>query len=112
MRGTKPASANQGLCTATARGDMRKTILPIAITPLLCHGRHSGGLVRRGGIMSIRRILSDTSGATAIEYGLIVALIALAIMGAMQSLGGGVGGMWTFNDQEFNTAIDSALDQN
>jgi pilus assembly protein Flp/PilA len=33
-------------------------------------------------------------GATAIEYGLIAALIAVAAIGGMQSLGGGVGGMW------------------
>jgi pilus assembly protein Flp/PilA len=41
------------------------------------------------------RLLSvDERGATAIEYGLIVALIAVAAIGGMQSLGGGVGGMW------------------
>jgi pilus assembly protein Flp/PilA len=43
---------------------------------------------------TIRKLCVDQSGATAIEYGLIVALIAVAIMGALQGLGGGVGGMW------------------
>jgi len=38
---------------------------------------------------------SDKRGATAIEYGLIAALIAVAIMGSLQSLGGGSNGMWT-----------------
>jgi pilus assembly protein Flp/PilA len=33
-------------------------------------------------------------GATAIEYGLIVALIAVAAIGGMQALGGGSRGMW------------------
>jgi pilus assembly protein Flp/PilA len=33
-------------------------------------------------------------GATAIEYGLIAALIAVAAISGMQSLGGGVGGLW------------------
>jgi pilus assembly protein Flp/PilA len=33
-------------------------------------------------------------GATAIEYGLIAALIVIAMMAGLQSLGGGVGGMW------------------
>ena len=42
----------------------------------------------------LRRLGADERGATAIEYGLIVALIAVAIMGALNSLGGGVGGMW------------------
>ena len=42
----------------------------------------------------ISRLLKDESGATAIEYGLIVALIAVACITAMQSLGGGSQGMW------------------
>ena len=47
-------------------------------------------------IRKILRTLGESQrGATAIEYGLIVALIAVAAIGGMQSLGGGVGGMWT-----------------
>ena len=42
-----------------------------------------------------RRLLADQGGATAIEYGLIAALIVVAIMGGLSSLGGGVGGFWT-----------------
>ena len=41
-----------------------------------------------------RNLRSDRRGATAIEYGLIVALIAIAMMGGLRSLGGGAGGMW------------------
>jgi pilus assembly protein Flp/PilA len=37
----------------------------------------------------------DQGGATAIEYGLIVALISVAAIGALSSMGGGSGGMWT-----------------
>ena len=33
------------------------------------------------------KFLSDESGATAIEYGLIAALIAVAAIGAMQGIG-------------------------
>jgi pilus assembly protein Flp/PilA len=36
---------------------------------------------------SIKRLFADESGATAIEYGLIVALIAVVIIGAVTSLG-------------------------
>jgi pilus assembly protein Flp/PilA len=36
----------------------------------------------------------DTSGATAIEYGLIVALIAAAIIGALTALGTGNSSSW------------------
>jgi len=39
------------------------------------------------GIHLIRAFLSDTSGATAIEYGLIAAGIALAIIAAVNTLG-------------------------
>ena len=42
----------------------------------------------------LRRLGKSQGGATAIEYGLIVALIAVASIGGMQTLGGGVGGMW------------------
>jgi pilus assembly protein Flp/PilA len=35
----------------------------------------------------ISRLVSDESGATAIEYGLIVALIAVVIIGAVTAVG-------------------------
>ena len=44
---------------------------------------------------TMRRLRRDKRGATAIEYGLIVALIAVAMMGGLSTLGGGAGGMWT-----------------
>ena len=48
---------------------------------------------------AIRRMLrclgADQRGATAIEYGLIAALIAVAMIGGLSALGGGAGGMWT-----------------
>jgi pilus assembly protein Flp/PilA len=37
---------------------------------------------------------ADQRGATAIEYGLIAALIVIAMIAGLQSMGGGVGGMW------------------
>lgn len=46
-------------------------------------------------IRKLRRLRSDKRGATVIEYGLIAALIVIAIMGAMRSLGGGANGMWS-----------------
>ena len=51
----------------------------------------------------MRMLGADQRGATAIEYGLIVALIAVAAMGGMQSLGGGVGGMWGKLSADMNT---------
>lgn len=51
----------------------------------------------------MRMLGADQRGATAIEYGLIVALIAVAAMAGMQSLGGGVGGMWGTIQNDLNT---------
>ena len=50
------------------------------------------------------RLLADQKGATAIEYGLIVALIVLAMIGGLSALGGGSGGMWT----GLETAVQAA----
>ena len=38
-------------------------------------------------MMMIRKMFADKKGATAIEYGLIAALIAVAAVGAMSGLG-------------------------
>jgi pilus assembly protein Flp/PilA len=43
----------------------------------------------------VSRFLKDESGATAIEYGLIAALISVAIVGGAGSLGTNVGGTFT-----------------
>jgi pilus assembly protein Flp/PilA len=42
----------------------------------------------------VRMLRADRRGATAIEYGLLVALITVAAIGGMESLGGGSSGMW------------------
>ncbi|CAH0350151.1 MAG: Flp family type IVb pilin [Pseudomonadota bacterium] len=39
-------------------------------------------------MMHIRKMIRNNKGATAIEYGLIAALIAVAAITAMKSLGG------------------------
>jgi pilus assembly protein Flp/PilA len=53
------------------------------------------------GMKTIRRFLADESGATAIEYGLIAAGIALAIIAVVNGLG-------TKLNTKF-TAINSSL---
>ena len=45
-------------------------------------------------IRMLSRMRSDKRGATAIEYGLIAALIAVAAIGGMSALGGGSKGAW------------------
>ena len=44
---------------------------------------------------NFRRLLADKKGATAIEYGLIAALIVVAMMGGLRAMGGGAGGLWS-----------------
>ena len=44
----------------------------------------------------LRKIIGNDKGATAIEYGLIAALIAVAAIAAMQGLGGAL--KTTFNN--------------
>ena len=51
-----------------------------------------------------RMLRADQRGATAIEYGLIAALIVVAMIGGLQTLGGGVGGKWTDIQQKFENA--------
>ncbi|TVR78776.1 MAG: Flp family type IVb pilin [Rhodospirillales bacterium] len=43
----------------------------------------------------ITSIIDDDSGATAIEYGLIAALVAVALIGALGTLGGDLGTFFT-----------------
>jgi pilus assembly protein Flp/PilA len=43
----------------------------------------------------VARFLRNDEGATAIEYGLIAALIAVAIVGVLTSLGGGLQATFT-----------------
>lgn len=44
--------------------------------------------------MFIRKLIRDKKGATAIEYGLIAALIVIAIVGAMDTFASASSGMW------------------
>ena len=53
---------------------------------------------------NLRTLGADKRGATAIEYGLIVALIVVAMIGGLTMLGGGTSGMWT----KINNAMQSS----
>lgn len=43
----------------------------------------------------IKRFLKEETGVTAIEYGLIAGLIAVAIVAGVSSIGGSLGNMFT-----------------
>ena len=42
----------------------------------------------------MRKFFKDETGATAIEYGLIAALISVAAVAALQAIGGSLGNVW------------------
>ncbi len=56
----------------------------------------------------IARFANDESGATAIEYGLIAALIAVGIIAAATTLGGSLSGLFNSISGQLNTAVDNA----
>jgi len=53
----------------------------------------------------INRFAKDESGATAIEYGLIAALISLVIIGALVAIGPKVKGMFDKVDAELEEHV-------
>ncbi len=52
----------------------------------------------------VTRFASDESGATAIEYGLIAALIAVGIIAAATALGGSLSSLFTRISGKLDTA--------
>ena len=55
-------------------------------------------------LTNLMLFLKDDSGATAIEYGLIAALVAVAAIGAMTQLGEGLVTIFTTVSDELSTA--------
>lgn len=53
--------------------------------------------------MVLRRFLVDESGATAIEYGLIAALISVALITGATTLGGALNNQFTNLSTKLNT---------
>ena len=51
------------------------------------------------------RLLRDTRGATAIEYGLIAAMIAMALIVGMNSVGSSSRSMWAYVTQNVSTVM-------
>ena len=52
----------------------------------------------------LRKFFDDESGATAIEYGLIAALIAVFLIASLQALGGALDGIFNGVAGQLNTA--------
>lgn len=54
-------------------------------------------------------LLTDRRGAVAVEYGLMLALIVLAMLGALSAFGGGVNSIWGTIANKVETASSQAL---
>ncbi|HEY8352390.1 MAG TPA: Flp family type IVb pilin [Sphingomonadales bacterium] len=53
----------------------------------------------------VKKIRSNEAGATAIEYGLIAALVAIAAIGGLQFLGGSLDDTFTKVHEDLDAAI-------
>ena len=54
------------------------------------------------------RFFKDEEGVTAIEYGLIAALVVIVCVGAIKGAGGSLSGMWSSIDTELADATTPA----
>lgn len=54
---------------------------------------------------TLRQLLKDESGATAIEYGLIAALVSVAIIGILSTLGTNLLDTFTEISDELDNAV-------
>ena len=53
----------------------------------------------------LKKVLKDESGATAIEYGLIAALVSVAAIGALTAMGGSLQTMFTTVSNALTAAV-------
>ncbi len=53
----------------------------------------------------LKKIRKDESGATAIEYGLIAALVSVAAIGALTAMGGSLQNMFTTVSNALTAAV-------
>ena len=54
------------------------------------------------------QLLADESGATAIEYGLIAALVSVAAIGALSAMGTSLEGIFTTVSDQLGSAVTGA----
>ncbi|MEM7689599.1 MAG: Flp family type IVb pilin [Pseudomonadota bacterium] len=54
----------------------------------------------------LKHIGSDSQGATAVEYGLIISLIVIAMAGALQAVGNANTGQWDGVSDETSNVMD------
>ena len=60
-------------------------------------------------ITTLRSFVRDESGATAIEYGLIAALVSVAAIAALGALGTSLSNIFTFVSDELGNAVNGVM---
>jgi len=68
-----------------------------------------GRQLRRSNMTLFKNLLANEEGATAIEYGLIAALIAVAAITAMGALGNSLSNTFNLVSTQMNNASDGKL---
>ena len=56
----------------------------------------------------IKRLIGDASGATAVEYGLILVMVSMVIIGALQGLANGRNAVFATVSTGLNSVIPSS----
>jgi pilus assembly protein Flp/PilA len=69
----------------------------------------AGGNLGQAAIDAVRRLKDDTSGVTAIEYGLIAGAIAVAIIATVIALGGDIKNLFATTGSALNSTTSSSL---
>jgi pilus assembly protein Flp/PilA len=59
-------------------------------------------------LRTIKQLIRDESGATALEYGLIAALVSVAAIGALTSLGGSLKSIFGIVSGQLDAAATAA----
>jgi pilus assembly protein Flp/PilA len=54
----------------------------------------------------LKRFLKDKSGATAVEYGLIIAVLSLAIVGGIASAGNSISNMFVNTSGKIDNSVN------
>ena len=55
----------------------------------------------------LKHIGNDSQGATAVEYGLIISLVVIAMVGALQAVGNANSGQWNTVSDETTDVMDN-----
>lgn len=56
----------------------------------------------------VKRLLKESEGATAVEYAVLLALILIAIIAAINSVGGTNDNLWSNNEEQITNAMNGS----